>query len=119
MNYKHVLFAMILVLLPSLSFAATLEWERNTEADMDHYNIYTCPTVGCTVLKSAATKHAVTVPQPPVGTKPSTSAVTLGPGAAAVTAVDKTGNESGVSNQASLPVADTTAPAVPGGLTAR
>lgn len=119
MNLKHLLIAIFLVLLPVGVNAATLEWERNTEADMDHYNIYTCPTAGCAVIKSAATKHAVVVPQPPIGTKPITTAVTLGAGAAAVTAVDKTGNESGLSNQASLPVADTTAPAVPGGLTAR
>ena len=107
------------LLFTSAAFAATLEWDRNTEADMDHYNIYTCPTAGCTVVKSAATKHAVVVPQPPVGTKPITSAVTLGPGAAAVTAVDTAGNESGLSNRAALPVADTTAPATPGNLTAR
>jgi len=99
------------------SFAATLTWDRNVETDMDHYNIYTCPTAGCIVVKGI-NKSTVVVLQPIVGVKPITSAVVLGLGAAAVTAVDKTGNESGLSNQASLPVGDIIAPASPTGLTA-
>lgn len=107
-----------LFILGNSAWAATLEWSRNAEADMSHYNLYYCPTAGCVVEKTAAMKQIPTVVQPAVGVKP-TLTFTMGVGSAAVTAVDRSGNESPLSNQASLPVKDTTAPAAPGSFTVR
>jgi len=114
-----VFFVASLFAATSEVFAATLTWNRNAESDMDHYNLYTCPTVGCTVVKGV-NKSSVVVLQPAVGVSPTIS-YSLGlTSSVAVTAVDKTGNESGLSNQASLPTGtDTLAPASPTNLTVK
>jgi hypothetical protein len=118
MNFTHLVLASLVVLaVPSLACAALLDWNRSPEADVHHYNLYYCPTTNCVVQKTAAMKQAGTVPQTLAGVKPSVT-FTMGTGQAAVTAVDATGNESGLSNQAGLPVTDGTAPAAPTGFVA-
>lgn len=101
--------SILTAMLPALANSATLEWNRNSETDMNHYNVYTCPTVGCTVTKGSVN---TSTGQPVVGAKPSANVV-LGLGAAAVAAVDHTGNESGLSNQVRLSAPDAVAPGTP------
>lgn len=54
-------FTMSLV-YPVLAKSATLEWDRNTEADVKDYLIYGCFTAGCTVLQ----QPTMLIPIPPV-----------------------------------------------------
>jgi len=77
--------------------AATLQWDRNTEADMKEYEVYTCtPNPTCTVLQTVATRVGV-VQQPAVGVIPSFPLAPGTEGKVAVSASDVTGNESGLS----------------------
>lgn len=70
--------------------AATLVWDRNTEADIKQYHVYTCKVQGCavmdiganwvaTILHSASTQPMWPIPAGTVG-------------AATVTAEDTSGN---------------------------
>jgi hypothetical protein len=104
------LFAVLaLFTITAPAFAGTLQWDRNTEADMDHYNVYACLVPGCTVLQSSAMKLPNAIVQPAAGIVPSTP-LPVGEGVVAVSAVDHAGNESGLS--VSIPF-DAKAPAVP------
>lgn len=91
--------------------AATLAWDRNSESDMDHYNLYGCFTAGCTVAQNNTMKQAGTVLQTPTGTIPSVVVTITGKtGNYAVSASDASGNESGLS----VPVPfDALAPSAP------
>lgn len=92
--------------------ALTLEWDRNAEPDMLEYRIYVCTTPGCKVVISTAARKA-SVPQVAEGKIPSwvvPSDLIGKPGAVAISARDKSGNQSALSVQ--LPF-DDEAPAVP------
>jgi hypothetical protein len=104
------LFAFFIFTPPAI--AGTLQWDRNTEADMDHYNLYACFVPGCAIVQNATMKQAVSVVQPAVGIIPA-SPLPMGEGAEAVSAVDHAGNESGLS--VSVPF-DAKAPSVPANL---
>ena len=73
---------------------STFLWDRNTEMDVDHYNVFTCST-SATCVPNASIG---TVLQPAIGTAPSFLIPVNSQGRAAVTAVDLVGNESGQSN---------------------
>ena len=100
-------FAFFAITAPA--FAGSLQWDLNTEADMDHYNVYACLSPGCTVLQSPAMKQPNPVVQPAAGIVPSTP-LPVGEGVMAVSAVDHSGNESGLS--VSIPF-DAKAPTAP------
>lgn len=104
-----VLALALVVLSVVPAFAASLVWDRNTEPDLDHYNVYGCLITGCTVVQQAASKQGPPVPQPAVGTSPA-APLPVGQGKLAVSAVDSSGNESGLS--VSVPF-DAFAPSIP------
>ena len=94
------LLPIVFMLFTSITWAApptTFTWDRNTESDVDHYNVFTCST-SATCMPNA---NIGTVPQPAIGTSPSFLIPANSQGRAAVTAVDLVGNESGQSNIAS------------------
>lgn len=77
--------------------AATLTWDRNTETDMQDYQVWACFTPNCVVVKSAATLQPGAVVQPATG-NPSYVIDTAGrEGSVAVSARDRSLNESGLS----------------------
>lgn len=77
---------------------ATMDWDRNAEADMKDYQVWGCFTANCVVLKSAATQLGAPITQTAVGVRPSASIDLAGKeGTLAVSARDKTLNESGLS----------------------
>lgn len=88
----------------------TAVWDRNTEDDMDHYQMYSCAGVGCTVMQNAANRVGADIPQTAVGVEPTITLDLTGDGAIAVSAVDHSGNESTLSNQAAF---DRVAPGTP------
>lgn len=91
--------------------AATLEWTRNSETDMQDYQIWACFMPSCVVVKSPTTLQPGTVVQPAAGVKPSYVIDIAGrEGAVAVSARDRSGNESGLS--VSVPF-DQVAPSIP------
>ena len=69
-------------------------WDRNTESDVDHYNVFTCST-SATCVPNA---NIGTVLQPAIGVMPTFAIPANTQGRAAVTAVDLSGNESVLSN---------------------
>ena len=80
--------------------AATLSSDRNSEPDMKDYQVWICQTVNCVVVKSAATLHPTTIPQPAVGVRPSLVVDLTGKeGAFALSARDLSLNESVLSVQ--------------------
>lgn len=99
---------------------AVLTWSRSPELDIDHYNIYTCLNKGCTVQKIESRRSDTAILQTPVGTNPTVTQNVL-PGNLAITAVDRSGNESGLSNVVAYPpgVAPGVAPSTAQGLTIR
>lgn len=106
---------LVLCLYSGLAEAATKGlWDRNTEGDMAFYNVYACtyvsPATSCTVVQNSAMKQPGNVAQPPVGTVPEWTLPVGKNGVWAVSAVDSSVNESGLS--VAVPF-DTTAPAVP------
>lgn len=107
--FTGLLWVVALFSISAPAFAGTLQWDRNTEADMDHYNVYACLVRACVVLQNAASKLPTAIIQPAVGIVPS-SPLPTGEGAIAVSAVDRSGNESGLS--VSVPF-DAKAPGVP------
>jgi len=91
------LIALVAVLDIVKAHAATLQWDRNSEADMKEYEVYTCtPNPTCTVLQTIATRIGV-VPQTAVGVIPQFIFPPGTEGKTAVSASDLTGNESGLS----------------------
>lgn len=104
-----VAFCMSLTGVPSVD-AKDLIWDRNSETDMQDYQVWACQTVNCVVLKTQANLLA-TVPQTASGVLPKwTLPSTLTEGSMAVSARDKSLNESGLS----VPVPfDQVSPAVP------
>lgn len=77
--------------------AATLTWDRNTETDMQDYQVWACFTPSCVVVKSPTTLQPGTVVQPPTG-NPTYIIDTAGrEGSVAVSARDRSLNESGLS----------------------
>lgn len=94
------LLSLILVRLLSVApaEAATLEWDRNSEVDMQDYQVWACFTANCVVTKAPAMLQPGTVPQPVVGVKPTAVLDIAGKeGAVAVSARDTSLNESGLS----------------------
>ena len=90
--------------------AATLQWDRNSEADMAKYEIYSCtPNPTCTVQQLPANRIGEVV-QTPVGVVPSFTIPAGTEGKIAVSASDTADNESGLS--VSVPF-DAKAPLVP------
>ena len=104
------LIALVAVLDIVKAHAATLQWDRNREADMKEYEVYTCsPNPTCTVLQTVATRIGV-VQQTAVGVIPTFAIPPGTEGKLAVSASDLTGNESGLS--VSIPF-DSKAPITP------
>lgn len=90
-----LLIGLLSLAVPSWAAAPTkFVWDRNTEIDMDHYNVFTCSTSATCVPNL----NVGTVLQPPIGTNPTFDIPATSQGRAAVTAVDLVGNESGQSN---------------------
>lgn len=87
-----------LVYLPSAVPAATLEWDRNAESDMQDYQVWACFTPSCVVIKSPANLQPGTVVQPVAGVTPSYVIDLTGrEGSIAISARDRSLNESGLS----------------------
>ncbi|MGH3055852.1 MAG: hypothetical protein ACRDL7_12840, partial [Gaiellaceae bacterium] len=75
--------------------ATVLEWDRNSESDMGHYEVLTCSVpVACI----PSIKTGADVPQPTVGIKPTAPIPVNAQGNVAIIAVDLAGNKSGLSN---------------------
>lgn len=90
-------FLLLCVFVPLRDvFALTLDWDRNTETDLQDYTVYACFTPGCTVAVQPALKIG-TVPQSAVGVRPSFVLPPSSQGKVGVTASDTTGNQSGLS----------------------
>ena len=99
---------------------ATLEWDRGTEPDLKEYRVWLCYVKDCVVNRTGNTVYA-TVPQTPLGTKPSTALPANTEGQATVDAGDQTGNRSSVGPRvpfSTIPL-DITAPAPPTGIVTR
>jgi len=106
---KYLLLALLLLPLPA--FAATVDWDRNTETDMQDYQVWACFTKDCVVIKSAATLQPGTVLQPAVGVIPSYTLNIVGlEGNVAVSARDTSLQESVLSVSAPF---DAKAPGAP------
>jgi len=110
---KKRLLGLILVLsvlclfVPWASAATKADWARNSEAYMASYKVYACQPAGCVPTKTTVT---ATISQTAVGVRPSWTLPVNLEGTVAVTAVDTSGNESGLS--VAVPF-DTKAPVVP------
>lgn len=85
------------IVLASPVLAKDLIWDRNSEIDIQDYLVYGCQTANCVVLKTQANLLA-TVPQTAAGVLPKwTLPTALVQGELAVSARDKSQNESGLS----------------------
>lgn len=112
MTYRILVLTLLTLGLTGPAHALTLEWDRNSEPDMLEYRIYVCRTADCKVVVSTPARKA-SVPQVAEGKVPSwviPSDLVGKPGAVAIAARDKSGNQSALSVQ--LPF-DDEAPAVP------
>ncbi len=91
-----------------------LDWNNNTESDLDHYNVYRSTTSGFTPGTGTFVAETTTSAYSDTGLSASTTYYYK------VTAVDTSGNESDPSAEASATTLtpDTTPPAAPTGLTA-
>jgi hypothetical protein len=113
---KRLLFDIIGVLgivlgMAIAANAATLTWDRNTEADMKDYAVYACFVKNCTVVQGVLSLQTGFVPQPIAGVIPTYTLNLVGKeGAVAVSARDLTGNESTLSVQVPF---DDKAPSAP------
>lgn len=95
--------------------ATMFEWDRNVEADIDHYEMYWCKSSSsCIPGTTLSDRLGLDVPQPPEGQKPTMVFPPGKIGRAGVVAVDLVGNKSGLSNI--VPFADATPPSNPAGL---
>ena len=100
-----------LTLLMGTAHAATLTWDRNSEPDLQDYRLWACFTPGCVVVQSTAMLQPGAILQSDVGVRLSVVLEwATREGAVAVSARDRSGNESGLS--VALPF-DYRAPAVP------
>lgn len=110
-----------LLLATTVSFAATLEWNRNSESDMKQYNVYICRVAGCVSSDVGQTWVGV-VSQPVVGLKPFFVLPDNVIGAVAVTAENVSGQKSGPSVSlpfTTVPVVIPVTPSIPTGLLLR
>jgi len=87
--------------------ATKADWARNGEVDLGSYRVYACQPKGCVPTKTTVT---ATVVQTAVGVRPQWLLPLDLEGTVAVTAVDTSGNESGLS--VAVPF-DTKAPTTP------
>jgi hypothetical protein len=111
MKLRHVLLGLIVWCgMVGVGHAANLAWDRNTEGDMSHYRVYACFTKGCAVVQNNAMLQPGTVAQTAVGTVPTWPLPAGKEGTVAVSAVDTSFNESGLS--VSVPF-DVVSPATP------
>ena len=95
--FTGLTIATAIALAVTLAYSATLQWDRNTEADMKEYEVYTCtPNPTCTVAQVLASRVGV-VAQPAVGVIPSFPIQAGTEGKIAVSASDTAGNKSGLS----------------------
>ncbi len=95
MKLMVLVFVILMWTAPVWAAAPTnFVWDRNTEVDVSHYNVFTCSTSATCV----PTTNIGMATQPPVGTNPTFLIPPNSQGRAAVTAVDLVGNESGQSN---------------------
>lgn len=110
---RNVLALLVFMVLCDSAFAASkLVWDRNTEGDMDHYNVYACLTKGCTVQQTSGAKLG-SVQQVPIGSVPEFPLPAGQEGALAVSAVDQSLNESELSVQVPFDVKPPAAPVNP------
>lgn len=111
---QRLIVLAVLVLMGSPAWAAaptTFVWDRNTEVDLEHYELYGCSTSStCVPGTSTTDRIGADVPQSVIGTRPSMLIPANTEGRAAVLAVDLLGNKSGLSNVVNY---DKKAPAVP------
>lgn len=121
MRRFFALLSCVSLLAASVSFsaladAATMfEWDRNTEIDLEHYELYYCTSSStCIPGLTAADRLGGDIPQTAVGVKPTMLFPPGKQGRAGVLAVDLVGNKSGLGNL--VPFADATPPATPTGL---
>lgn len=106
-----VVLMAVLVGCAGLAEAATLEWDRNAEPDMQDYQVWACFTPSCVVIKSPAMLQPGTVVQTAAGVRPSYIIDIAGrEGAMAISARDRSLNESGLS--VSVPF-DRVSPSIP------
>lgn len=103
-------FATLALFVASAS-ALTLQWDRNTEADMAAYTVYGCTTGATCVVTKTLSQKLGALPQVAVGVVPSFVLPNGVEGRTAITASDLTSNESALS--VSVPFGDITAPAIP------
>lgn len=103
------LLTLALVFVSTSAFALTASWQPNTEPDLKEYGVYACKVKGCVVEKIPAQRVA-TVTHPTVKW---IFPADLIEGTLAVTALDQSGNESGLSNQVPF---DLQAPKTPAGV---
>lgn len=118
MGSAVVVYAILLIAFCTPTHAATtFEWNRNTETDVDHYEMFGCSTSAtCTPGTTPADKIGIDVPQPAIGIKPTMPIPANTQGRAAVIAIDLSGNRSGLSNIVPFVGPDTLAPVNPTGL---
>lgn len=114
-----VFFAILAVCLSAVDgFALTLEWDRNVEDDMDHYEVFACSTSAtCIPGTTVADKLTADVNQPDIGVVPSVVIPAGRSGRAGVIAVDLIGNRSSLSNIVSF--TDATPPGAPANVRTR
>lgn len=86
--------AAALAFFASQAIALTLTWDRNTD-DATGYYVYYCSIRGCTPTK--ASSQSPRIPQSAIGVNPVFTLPANTEGAAAVSAFDAAGNESGLS----------------------
>ncbi len=108
-----ILIGLVLLAWCCTSWAASLQvsWDANTESDLAGYKVY-YGTVSGAYGTSADVGNVTSYQIPSIAQEGQTIYV-------AVTAYDTAGNESGFSNEVSVFVPDSTAPAPPKGLIAR
>lgn len=99
--------------MPAQSANVVITWDRNTEADMSSYLIRAA--VGPTCTKSSPV--LTSVPHPTTTWTGSVPATVNALYAFCMTAIDRTGNESGVSNTITKEIVVTLGPIQPSGLT--
>lgn len=93
-----ILLCAFCVAIVSPVSAATLTWDRNAETDMQDYQVWACFTPSCVVVKSPAMLQPGTVLQPAAGVNPQYVIDLAGrEGAIAISARDRSLNESGLS----------------------
>lgn len=116
-QYLYIVLLLLSVsslFVPTRAQGATLEWDRNNEPDMGDYRVYACWTSGCLVTQTSSMLQIGTIPQTPLGIKPSVSfGIVNKEGRVAVSARDLNLNESGLS--VSIPF-DAVAPSIPNNL---